>query len=172
MSVAGESSDIWIEVDDEAAWRRFDSRFRFQPRYRTRPAPAILEPADSITLDLSPVFAGDPGRYEAGWAAVDAASFRAFVGLTGDGELVALDWQHPAYRYAPARHVLSGLDPLVPVFPDGDYHAHVPSDLAWGTFGHPWEESLCIWGEALVDTLGPELEAWLPVLRRGGEPVG
>jgi hypothetical protein len=41
-------------------------------------------------------------------------------------------------------------------------------DFAEGTFGHPWEQSLCVVGERLVETLGRWLTAWLPVLRRDG----
>jgi hypothetical protein len=50
----------------------------------------------------------------------------------------------------------------VPVFPDADYVAHMEQDLRWGTFGHPWQESLCIWGAGLVDSFGAELLTWLP----------
>ena len=44
-------------------------------------------------------------------------------------------------------------------------------DLSTGTFGHPWEESLCVFGDRLVEALAPALETWLPVLRRGSVPI-
>ena len=40
-------------------------------------------------------------------AAVNAAALRSFVWLAEDEELVALDWQHPAYRYSAARQVVA-----------------------------------------------------------------
>lgn len=38
-------------------------------------------------------------------------------------------------------------------------------DLTTGTFGHPWEQTLCIFGEPLVTTLAPLLTIWLPIKR-------
>jgi hypothetical protein len=35
-------------------------------------------------------------------------------------------------------------------------------NLRWGTFGHPWQQSLCLWGAELLDSLGAELLTWLP----------
>lgn len=50
----------------------------------------------------------------------------------------------------------------VPVFPNGDYYAHMTQDLRWDTFGHPWQQTLTIWGEELVESLGSELLTLLP----------
>ncbi|MFB7608823.1 DUF2716 domain-containing protein [Streptomyces gardneri] len=30
--------------------------------------------------------------------------------------------------------------------PHGDYYLHLTDDLRLGTFGHPWEETLTVWG--------------------------
>jgi hypothetical protein len=51
-------------------------------------------------------------------------------------------------------------------FPDGDYYIFLSEDLTSGTFGHPWEQSLCVFGRVLVDALVPTLSSWLPILRR------
>jgi hypothetical protein len=51
---------------------------------------------------------------------------------------------------------------VIPVFPNGDYFAHMTPDLRWGTFAHPWQQSLTIWGIELVEALGAELLTWLP----------
>jgi hypothetical protein len=115
-----------------------------------------------VIVDLGSVFAGPGARFAAGEAAVNAAAARSFVWLCGDEELTALDWQHPAYRYSPSKHVLSGVEWNIPVFPNGDYYVHATADLRWGTFGHPWQQWLCIWGQDLVEALAPELLAWLP----------
>jgi hypothetical protein len=45
--------------------------------------------------------------------------------------------------------------------PDGDYCMHMTRDLRWGTFGHPWQQSLTIWGCDLVGTLGADLASRL-----------
>jgi hypothetical protein len=39
---------------------------------------------------------------------------------------------------------------------------HMTRDLRWGTFGHPWQQSLTIWGCDLVGTLGADLASRLP----------
>lgn len=39
----------------------------------------------------------------------------------------------------------------VPVFPDGDYYAHMAGDLRRGTSRHPWQQSLRFWGDELVE---------------------
>lgn len=119
-------------------------------------------PERSLVIDLAPVFVHEGGRFAAGEAAVNAAALRCFVWLAGDQEMTALDWQHTPYRYSPARHAVAGLGWPVPVFPNGDYYIHLASGLEWGPFGHPWQESLTLWGDALIESLGAELLTWLP----------
>ncbi|GAA1877269.1 DUF2716 domain-containing protein [Lapillicoccus jejuensis] len=172
MQEVGESG-AWREIPYDDAWWPFEARFGFRASVDAAGPPAIDEPHGAVTLDLAPVFDAGPAPFAAGSAAVDAVALRAFVDLLGqdgleggDGELVALDWQHPAYRWSPARHALGGGTWRVPVVPDGDYRAHVHPDQVWGTFGHPWQRTLTVWGEPLVATLGAELAAWLPVRRR------
>ncbi len=94
---------------------------------------------------------------------------RALVTVFGaDDVLIALDWQHEGYWFCPHAHVWAEEPWRVPPFPNGDYYLLFSEDLSTRTFGHPWEHSLCVIGVALVETLGPVLEGWLPVLRRGG----
>lgn len=153
--------EVWRELEYDSTWALFDERFQFKPDFYERTIPAIRLAGDCLVLDLAPVFSDNGPRFAAAQAAVNAAALRAFVLLTDD-ELVALDWQHSAYRYSPAAHALSSAKLLIPVFPNGDYYIHMSPDLRWGTFGHPWQESLCIWGHDLVETLGAELSTWLP----------
>ena len=46
------------------------------------------------------------------------------------------------------------------------YDEHFDETLRTGTFGHPWELTLCVIGAELVDSLGPLLSALLPIKRR------
>jgi hypothetical protein len=74
----------------------------------------------------------------------------------------ALDWQHTSYRLRP--HALGSTRwPLSP-FGDGDYYIYLGEDLSFGTFGHPWEDSICVFGEPLLDRLTEPLDRVL--LRR------
>lgn len=154
--------DVWREVDYGSAWKPFNQRFAFEPDYYERDRPAIQLPPGALVIDLGPISGRGGARWTAGVAAVNAAALRSFVWLAEDEELVALDWQHPAYRYSAARQVVADALPAIPVYPDGDYYAHMTSDLRWGTFGHPWQQTLTIWGDELIASLGAELLTWLP----------
>lgn len=154
---------IWQPLDYNDAWAPFDKKFDFRPDFYERTEPAITLPLDSLVIDLAPVFVNEGPRFAAGQAAINASALRAFVWLAGNEELTALDWQHTPYRYSPARHAVSDLtDWPIPVFPNGDYYIHFPPGLGWGTLGHPWQQSLTIWGEELIRSLGSELLTWLP----------
>ncbi|WP_328863889.1 DUF2716 domain-containing protein [Streptomyces virginiae] len=50
-------------------------------------------------------------------------------------------------------------------YPDGDYYLHVTDDLRLGTFGHPWEQTLTVWGPRLLAAVEEELTELL------GEPI-
>lgn len=160
--VVEEANDVWREVDYDSAWTPFNERFQFTPDYYERSAAAIRLPQNSLVIDLRPIFEHDGARFAAGEAAISSSALRAFVWLAEDNEVLALDWQHTAYHYSPSQQALSVNAMLVPVFPNGDYFAHMTTDLRWGTFGHPWQQTLTIWGDELIATLGAELLTWLP----------
>jgi len=69
-------------------------------------------------------------------------SFRE-VGAVSD-EIFRLNWGHASYAYNLAEC------PLGAGFPDGDYEILLSEDMSFGTFGHPWEHSICIFGDQLV----------------------
>nr|WP_230688728.1 DUF2716 domain-containing protein [Micromonospora sp. WMMC415] len=65
-------------------------------------------------------------------------------------------WHTPHH---PRCRILEPLDPpgrpgwpLSP-YPDGDYHIYLSEDFRFGSFGHPWESSLCIFGAELLDAI-------------------
>lgn len=171
----------WTPIPDyERYWTPFDAAYSFAPSYADDPArlqhPGITEPPGSVTFSLAPITqAGSQARYWAGVHALNAEVLQAFVTVFPEGErLVVLDWQHPSYWFRPHRHASGEFSPeglratTWPVcpFPDGDYYIFLSEDLSSGTFGHPWEQSLCVFGRALVDALSPILSSWLPILRR------
>lgn len=159
-------------TDHEEFWTPFDARYEFRPSYQ--PArPAITEPPGSLTFSLAPICrTGSEPRFAAGVAALNAEVLRAFVEVFPEGErLVALDWQHPSYWFRPHLQAI-GTEPWVlSPFPDGDYYVFLTQDLSSGTFGHPWEETICVFGSELVRVLAPCLEGWLPTVRRDGSPA-
>lgn len=177
----GEES-AWTPIADdyEKYWKPFDAAYAFNPRYRdvadgpTRPG--IIEPPGSVTFSLAPITrAGSTAQWCSGVQALNAEVLRAFVHVFAETErLLVLDWQHQSYWFKPHDHAVGDDSrdhtqtepwPVTP-FPDGDYYIFLSEDLTLGTFGHPWEESLCVFGSSLVDALAPTLSSWLPILRR------
>ncbi|MFD6888062.1 DUF2716 domain-containing protein [Streptomyces sp. NPDC059957] len=41
--------------------------------------------------------------------------------------------------------------------PNGDYYLHITEDLRLGTFGHPWEQTLTVWGPTLLAAVEADL---------------
>jgi hypothetical protein len=155
---------IPMDVDDRY-WTPFHERFAFRPGMESRPA--IDEPRPSVTIDIGPVFAGSHPQFSAAANAVDSLALVALTKvLAPDTSVVVLDWQHQTYRFWPHRFACQP-DQRWPttVFPNGDYSIFLTDDMSTGTFGHPWEQTLCVFGEQLVSTLAPTLTSWLPVKR-------
>jgi hypothetical protein len=162
MSHGLPADGVWCPIEYDDAWAPFYERFDFKPNYYNLDSPVIKLPADSLVVDLDPVFSREGPRFAAGEMAINACALRAFVWLSEEEEMLALDWQHSAYRYSPSAHALADDNWAIPVFPNGDYYIHTTPDMAWGTFGHPWQQSITIWGAELIDSLGAELLTWLP----------
>ncbi|WP_244180361.1 DUF2716 domain-containing protein [Amycolatopsis pretoriensis] len=147
---------LFSEPEHDDIWARFYERFAFRPD--TREFPGITEPANSATW-----YVGDAED-----TALDSFLATIHEGLREsvvDGEeLYWLDWHHAGYRFDPAR--VDGAGPRWPgfTFPDGDYHIYLTRDLRLGTFGHPWEETICVFGD-LLTRIDDDLTAAL------GEPI-
>jgi hypothetical protein len=148
--------------EERTIWDEFDRRFLFSPS-GGGPEKSIDEPAPSVTFDLRGIWdATRPGHSDAAIAAIDALARRAFLAEFGEEvELLVLDWQHQGYRLRPAETVAAPIAPdgfpLIPtVVPDGDYYIYATPNLAEGTFGHPWEKSLCVFGTRMTRSLGFE----------------
>lgn len=155
--------------DYERFWTKFYERFHFRASTTPDKWPGIAEPAPSVTFSLAPILSAGPGGFEAGEAALNAEVLRALVLTFGpEDDLVAMDWQHPSYWFRPHAHALANADWQISPFPNGDYYMIFSQDLSMGTFGHPWEGSICVIGAPLIEVLAPVLSGWLPVLRRTG----
>jgi hypothetical protein len=172
----------WVEIDYRKAWAPFDARFAFQPwsagdptqvrrAYAKAGRAAILEPTDSVTYSISGIY-GDEQRYQEWNRELADCVVHCFRSLLAPGaHVVALDWQHPSYSWR--CHEQGGDenpdDWPVPVLPNGDYCIFFKPDLAWGLFGHPWEESICAWGTELVKMIKDAAPRALgEVIRVGG----
>jgi len=57
---------------------------------------------------------------------------------------------------------------MIPVFPNGDYYFFIQKDFKWGYLGHPWEESITIFGEELIESFERNKpEMFQNILRQG-----
>ena len=151
--------------DDESLWQRFERDFEFRLEHQRGAGAAIREPAGSVTFDLSPIFrTGDQEVFDAGENRLNDEVLDAFRRVFAE-DLILLDWQHTTYRLSPRQLVTPVRDWHVLPFPNGDYHMFLTEDMGQGTFGHPWEQTLCVFGPDLVADLAPRLSTWLPVKR-------
>lgn len=175
----------WRELETpekRALWDRFYLHFGFRPSIRPEDWPGIAEPEPSMTWSIQIALADpDPLMVEThrafNGALLDA--LRGFVPL--QAPVLALEWQHTCYEFFPHQHHgavdVNGSGPnpspwQLPILPDGEYSIFVPHDFSWGTFGHPWEGTLCVWGEPLLARLSPFLDKRLEtVVRRNGRPA-
>ncbi|WP_181775603.1 DUF2716 domain-containing protein [Amycolatopsis pittospori] len=136
-------------------WARFHTEFAFRPSTDRFAWPGIAEPAGSATWSLTAL--DDDPEY----ALLDRLVSVVQRGLASCAdELFALDWHHQSYRFATTAERW----PLSP-FPDGDYYIYLTSDFRLGTFGHPWEYTICVFGDQLVTAISADLTEIL------GEPL-
>nr|WP_245555623.1 DUF2716 domain-containing protein [Gordonia soli] len=155
--------------ESTSAWTLFEKRFgELRPGLRPADWPAVIEPEPSVTFDLTV-----PRESAAAWAAqfdaVNAEALRCFVSQFDDPGWIVLDWQHPGYRFDAVTHATTfDTEWRVPIHPNGDYNTFARPDFSEGTFGHPWEQTLCVFGPRLVATLGRTLATWLPTKRVNG----
>lgn len=150
----------WIELADDEydhVWDCFYADFKFKPDYHERSSPAILEPSPSVTFDLSDI------PTDATIGEIDAILFDAFRSTSSTNHtMYALDWQHTCYKFDP--HI-ENVNPPIRWFPDGDYYIFLADDFSFGTFGHPWQCSLCVFGGALLEHVEKMIRNRLTVVR-------
>src|SRR5262245_33738797 len=124
------------DAEYRAVWGRFYAHFQFRPDYYERHSPAIIEPTPCAVINLF-------GEFDA--RSIDSLNelfLGAFRTATNQNEnLYALDWQHTSYWF----HPFHDTHPWrLSVYPNGDYYAFLAADFSFGTFGHPWQQTLCV----------------------------
>ncbi|MGW6980836.1 DUF2716 domain-containing protein [Streptomyces sp. NPDC054932] len=149
------------EPDDGPVWERLEREFGFRPSISR--FPGFDEPAPSVTWSLDAIDRGGDELLDE----LGRIVRRALRAVTRPGRtLYWLDWQHIGYAFDPHRVGGPGR-PKWPgsAYPDGDYYLYLDPDLCFGTFGHPWEGTLCVFGAPLAAVVEGELTGLL------GEPV-
>lgn len=168
----------WTDLEEpkySLAWDRFYEKFGFNPSTRPSDWPGIVEPSDSIAFDIGHVYDRDPAAYHRGTLDLGVKLISAFRQCIAPGEkLYVLDWQHACYLWDPHAdfEFKTEHDWPVPPLPNGDYYIFLARDMNLGVFGHPWEQTMCVFGRTLVDAFAanpPEL--FTKTIRVGGHAV-
>jgi Protein of unknown function (DUF2716) len=70
-----------------------------------------------------------------------------------DEPVLALDWQHRAYEFYPhrLREPQEVANWCIPALPSAEYHIFVTEDHRLGSLGHPWEQTVCVFGTGFLD---------------------
>jgi hypothetical protein len=160
---------LFRDAEHTALWDRFTAEFDFRPSTVT--FPSIVEPPASVTWRL------DALDSPAGTAADELESTieRGLRACVPPGEpLYWLDWQHVGRRFDHGRVGNPGQPPWPGgAYPDGDYYLYVTADLRLGTFGHPWEYTVCVFGTELLAQVEGDLTEMLGTpLRHGHSNTG
>jgi hypothetical protein len=148
-------------------WDEFTRRFGFRPGRQ----PAISEPPESVTWSLDRL--DDDPDYVRLDAMVEVVNAGLWACTPRTGALLILDWHHDCYRIRP-HSITAEHGPHWPgsTMPDGDYIIRLAEDFSYGTFGHPWEYTLCVMGRPLLDRVAGTLDTILVRrVRAGGAPV-
>ena len=155
------------EHECDPIWDRFYSDFVFSPSVSS--FPGIREPVPSVTFSISSAFAS-PGDPEHITDDLDDVALRVLTSIASPtGRVIALDWQHECFYFSPNHHDGNW---MIPTFPNGDYYIFLSEDMTQGWFGHPWEQTICVFGHRAISSL----ELGLPMLfaspvRRDGHPI-
>lgn len=171
--------EAWIELKEKTElwlWDRFIQEFSFKPRVGEQDWPGIREPTPSETYLISEAYAGTEPQYIELCQELQEWGLRSFQTLL-KGEtnwLYALDWQHPCYQFYP--EFPFELDEfgewVIPLLPNGDYYIFLESEFKWGIFGHPWEQTMCVFGAPLLNQLKSDPPRLLTqLIRRDGEKI-
>jgi hypothetical protein len=168
----------WEELADgdrTVVWELFYEKFRFNPSTKSSEWPGIKEPMDSITFDISHFLDGSEQARTTDENGLNAEIVEIFRQCVLPGEkLYALDWQHPCYWFNPfGRFEFSPMYAgMIPVIPNGDYHIFLADDFRFGTFGHPWEQTICVFGDELLGVVMREHPTLLQrTIRRDGRAL-
>jgi hypothetical protein len=169
-------ASAWEELtksEHDSIWSAFENRFQFRPSVEQSNWPGIHEPEDSITYSIGHVY--NESRYERLTTDLCRKVVSAFrKTIVRPARVAVLDWQHTSYWFDPheAFQFVSEDDWPVPPLPNGDYYIFLASDLNHGFFGHPWEQTLCVFGEPMLAAFA-EFKPLLidRAVRRGGRAV-
>lgn len=146
------NSKAWIELsrsEEDEIWSIIYERLGFRPSVCEKNFPGYDEPTPSVTYAFKPIWENDFSELEADLQENAGAMLKK---ATPAGAFVcALDWQHQCYKFYPGS--AKNNEWMIPALPDGENCLFVERSLKFGWLGHPWEQTICIFGEPLLAAL-------------------
>ena len=143
---------IWTElskVEENKIWSAVYNCFNFKPSIYEKNFPGFKEPSPSITYSFSDIWRDNFDDLNRDLHIEASRIFKKLI--VPDDFLYALDWQHPCYRFYPHKASLYDTKEwMIPALPNGDYYISLEKSLKFGWLGHPWEETICVFGEPLL----------------------
>lgn len=158
-----------------SVWDCFYEKFKFRPSISPADWPGILEPPGSVTFGIGHAYDRDPDAYDRRTLDLGIKLITAFRRCVSPSDAIyVLDWQHPCYLFKPHEEFSfrSEDDWPVPALPNGDYHIFLGRGMDLGCFGHPWEQTMCVFGRSLVEAFNADPpELFTNRVRVGGRSV-
>ena len=136
------------EIDYNRIWDKFDLDFSFTPSVDSKDWPSIKTEKPFLKFTIS-----DLGNENLLSDFIKKA-IDAFIGITNEDEqIIALDWQHECFYINPGKiKVPDMLDfSTISFIPNGDYYIFLTNDFENVWFGHPWEKSITVIGDRLIN---------------------
>jgi len=154
----------WLKLEKSEyaeVWDKFYQQFKFKPSVDEKDWPGIREPSASVTYDISNFW---KDFTEEKYYDLHQKALQVFQNCTKTDEVMyALDWQHECYKFNP--HLPLDTVPykphesasmlnqwLIQIIPDGDYSIFLTKDFKNGLFGHPWQQTICVFGNCFLQS--------------------
>jgi hypothetical protein len=143
----------WIKLSDKdyrEVWDKVYKEFEFEPSTSTFPSFKVATPF--VTYDISQ-YVDLQHEFDI-YDDLEEKALTTFKKITAHDEYIyALDWQHESYLMNPNLefHKDEFDEWLIPIFPNGDYYFFTQKDFRWGYLGHPWERTITVFGQEIID---------------------
>jgi hypothetical protein len=159
----------WIrlsESDYDKIWDKFYADFSFKPSTYSKDWPSIKTEKPTLKFDISHLW-GDSYN-ETIYDDFIKKAIDAFVEIANqEDQIFALDWQHECFYLDPRQLKLADMEEnessirIVSFIPNGDYYIFITEDFENIWFGHPWEKTITIIGNRLIDAFNKNKPLYL-----------
>ena len=154
-------SQAWSKIGgkiEDAIWHRFRGEFSFDPICRPAIGLGIVEPSPSITYSASQLY-DDDRHYRELNNDIHQKAFTAFRHCVMPKqrlyalELVTQFGRYSSYSFIPqlAFSAEQFNEWRIPLTSDADYCIFLAEDFTFGTFAHPWAQTVCVFGQTLIN---------------------